>query len=161
MFMGTARVCHKCREYVETGETFEVQRVIRAFEQDHKGHPVGNADLDEVESYLNVTDTYYARLAGESEEDANASDGGDLYESPDDLVTEVDVGEPENEEGGKATWGSTAGPARNAGRTTLMRWKIGPASYHLSPKPCTPKNSSAAGARLNSARVDRVCLKFL
>jgi len=105
MFMGTARVCHKCREYVETGETFETQRVIRAFEQDHKGHPVGNADLDEVESYLNVTDTYYARLAGESEEDANASDGGDLYESPDDLVTEVDVGEPENEEVGQSDLG--------------------------------------------------------
>ena len=62
--MGAVRVCHKCYEYVIVGETFAAQKVLRAFEKDHRADPLGNADSAEVRSYTNVT----AKYAPEPEE---------------------------------------------------------------------------------------------
>ena len=56
--MGIVRACHQCREYVRVEETYEGQKILRAFEKDHKVHPVGSVDIAEVRSYADVTAEY-------------------------------------------------------------------------------------------------------
>jgi hypothetical protein len=88
---------------VEAGESFEAQKVVRAFEQDHKGHPVGSTDLDEVESYTNVSETYIARMESEVQEDVGET------ESVAEPAPEEDQIEVEAEPAGDAEEGEEAG----------------------------------------------------
>ncbi len=56
--MDVVRACHQCKEYVQVFDDFESQVRVRAFERDHKGHPVGTVSLGEVESYTDATSKY-------------------------------------------------------------------------------------------------------
>ena len=50
-----ARVCHRCHEYVTVTENYLGQLRVKAFEQEHPSHPLGNVDVRDLAGYINVS----------------------------------------------------------------------------------------------------------
>ncbi len=52
--MDVVRACHKCKLYVQMDESLEGKKRVKAFDINHRGHPLGMVNQDEVESYTRV-----------------------------------------------------------------------------------------------------------
>jgi len=45
------KACHKCRIYIEIGNTYELVKKEQKFDQEHRGHPVQIVRISEVQEY--------------------------------------------------------------------------------------------------------------
>jgi hypothetical protein len=54
------RVCHRCKVYVTILESYEGTVLLKKFEQDHRGHPIGTLEIFEAGNYTNVDEKYIA-----------------------------------------------------------------------------------------------------
>ena len=52
------RVCHRCREDVTEGENYNAQCRVKAFEKEHKTHPLSTENILALPGYTNENHKY-------------------------------------------------------------------------------------------------------
>ncbi|MFX1294374.1 MAG: hypothetical protein ACFFD2_05910 [Promethearchaeota archaeon] len=45
------KACHKCKQYIELGNTYESMQKEHDFDQKHRGHPLQVVRLSEIQNY--------------------------------------------------------------------------------------------------------------
>ena len=52
------KICHKCKEYITIGDSYSAQRRLKAFDNDHKTHPLNTENVVDLPGYTNVNKKY-------------------------------------------------------------------------------------------------------